>query len=271
MVSTLETAYYQTYTATYDIAKKAEMTYRYERSTDGATTAFINFGYWDVSRSGALAGEQLLTGLRKLQKAYDETRGYDFEIKKEISLRSLDPITLWSLRSKGSCDFDITELAYDMDFAGHYKRRTKSVAVSFSGLSASSGSISATLILTKHRYRISPKASSANDYQNANDATDPRIRVENSLINAVAVSDVMTMAGDAGVFNLDFTANSYVPFENAGVISTWHLELSEFAEADRSLITDVVMHLKYTACNGDNGTPELRKHVKKQSGLISPT
>ena len=66
MESTLETAYYQTYTATYDIAKKAEMAYRYERSTDGATTAFINSGYWDVSRSGALAGEQLLTGLRKL-------------------------------------------------------------------------------------------------------------------------------------------------------------------------------------------------------------
>lgn len=264
MESTLETAYYQTYTAAYDIAKKAELAYHYERSTDGATTTFIDFGYWDVSRSGALAGERLLTGLRKLQQAYDETRGYDFEIKKEISLRSLDPMALWDLRSKGSCDFDITELAFDMDFPGHYKRRIKSVAISFSGLSASSGSISATLTLTDHRYRISPKASSAADYLKAKDSTDPRVRQEQmTLINAVAVADVATAAGDAGVFSLDFTANSYVPFENAGAISTWHLELSDFAEADRTTITDVAVHLKYTACSGDKDNPDLKKFVQE--------
>ena len=50
--------YYQAYTMAYDLAKKAEKLFRFERGL--ATPDFIQFGYWDPAHDGLLAGEQPL-------------------------------------------------------------------------------------------------------------------------------------------------------------------------------------------------------------------
>ena len=43
----------------------------------------------------------------------------------------------------------------------------------------------------------------------------------------------------------------YLPFEGAGVISEWRIELSSpLPQFDYDTITDVVMHLRYTAREG---------------------
>jgi hypothetical protein len=62
---------------------------------------------------------------------------------------------------------------------------------------------------------------------------------------------------DSGVFELNFHDDRYLPFEGAGAISQWALELFSDAASpdfgrplrqfDYGTITDVIMHIKYTA------------------------
>src|SRR5262249_23216487 len=118
--------YYQAYILAYDIAKRAEQVFRFERQTDAN---FIQFGYWDAAHDGLLAGERLYSGLKQLEAAYQSERGYDFEIVKEISIKQVDPLALLRLRQTGVCEFTLLEVLFDMDFPGHYMRRIKSVAV----------------------------------------------------------------------------------------------------------------------------------------------
>src|SRR5439155_495952 len=95
--------YYQAYTLAYDLAKRAEKLFRFER---GLTTSdFIQFGYWDATHDGLLAGERLYNGLKQLEAAYQEKRGHDFEVSKSISLRQVNPLALMQLRDTGTCEF----------------------------------------------------------------------------------------------------------------------------------------------------------------------
>ena len=128
MRGSLKTLYHQVYNLAYDLAKKAEKTYRFERGL--STSNFIQSGYWDAGRDGLLAGEQLYVGLKQLEAAYQENRGYDYEITKHISLRQINPIAVLQLKETGKCEFMLPEVLFDMDFPNHYKRRIKSVSLS---------------------------------------------------------------------------------------------------------------------------------------------
>src|SRR5436190_332586 len=125
---TARSLFYDTYTQAYDLAKKAEKAFKFERP-ELASTSFIQSGYWEAARDGLLWGEHLYNALKQLEAKYLEGRGYDYEITKSVSLRQLDPMQLVSLRETGACIFDIPEVLFDMDFPGHYMRRLKSVSV----------------------------------------------------------------------------------------------------------------------------------------------
>ena len=73
MRGSLKTLYHQVYNLAYDLAKKAERTYCFERGVSNAD--FIQSGYFDAGREGLLAGEQLYVGLKQLEAAYQEKRG----------------------------------------------------------------------------------------------------------------------------------------------------------------------------------------------------
>ncbi len=92
----IRTLYYQAHTLAYDLAKKAEKVFHFERGSTNSN--FIQFGYWDPAYDGLLAGERLYIGLKQLEAAYQEKRGHDFEISKSISLRQLNPLALLRLR-----------------------------------------------------------------------------------------------------------------------------------------------------------------------------
>lgn len=49
------------------------------------------------------------------------------ELTKHISLAQLDPAALLKLRQNGECFMELPEMAFDMDYPGHYFRRLKSV------------------------------------------------------------------------------------------------------------------------------------------------
>ena len=246
MEGEIKTLYYQAYTLAYDIAKKAEKVFRFER---GLTTSnFIQFGYWDAARDGLLAGERLYLGLKQLEAAYQEKRGYDYEVSKSISLRQINPFALLQLKETGTCEFALPEVLFDMDFPGHYLRRIKSVALTVPCVVGPYTSLNCTLRLLEHKFRISAISKDKNDYPEKIDETDDRFSTVNVPIKAIAVS---TGQNDSGVFELNFQGDRYLPFEGAGAISKWRIELpSEFRQFDYDTITDVVLQMRYTAVEG---------------------
>lgn len=248
MEGSLRTLNYQIYTLAYQLAKKAQTAYCFERGIDPSEANFISFGYWNPTRDGLQAGESLYLGLKQLEAAYYEKRGHDYEITKHVSLRQLNPLALFELREKSSCDIALPEILFDMDFPGHYQRRIKSVSLSIPCVVGPYTGISGTLRLIDSEYRFNPIATDSNSYPRAADADSTRFRKNTVPISAIAVSGAQN---DPGTFELNFRDERYIPFEGAGAISKWRLELpSKFKQWDYTTITDVIMHVRYTSKEG---------------------
>lgn len=251
--STLRTSMYQTYQLAYDLAKKAELAFRFERRPTTAQNGvnFIAFGYFNPARDGLQTSQQLYVALKNMDSAYQESRGHDYEMAKSVSLRQLNPYALMALRETGTCTFEIPEVSFDMDFPGHYFRRIKTVSITVPCVVGPHVGVNATLRLLKHRYRTEALAASAKDYVEDRDsgALDPRFRTAIVPVDAVAASSGQN---DAGAFELSIKDERYLPFEGAGAISTWQLTLPplEFRPFDYASIADVVLMLKYTSCDG---------------------
>src|SRR2546430_7143978 len=120
-------------------------------------------------------------GLKQLETAYLEKRGYDYEIPKFISLRQVNPLALLQLRDTGTCEFALPEILFDMDRPGDYLRRIKSVALTVPCVVGPYTSLNCTLRLLEHTFRTSAIATSKNDYPPNMDDTDgdPRFSTVN--------------------------------------------------------------------------------------------
>jgi hypothetical protein len=248
MSDQLKSLYYQAYSFAYDLAKKAEKVFRFEMGL--STSDFIKFGYWDSARDGFLAGEQLYLALKHLENAYVETKPHDYEITKHVSLQQLNPLALIQLKEEGVCEFDLSEEIFDLDYPGHYKRRIKTVSVSIPCVVGPYTSLNCTLRLLKHEYRNSKIAANASDYAKKLEEADERFVFNPIPTTAIAVSQGQN---DSGVFELNFRDERYMPFEGAGVISRWRLDLpQEFRQFDYDSISDVILHISYTAKEGGN-------------------
>src|SRR5262249_47216604 len=110
-------------------------------------------------------------------------------------------------------------------------------------------SLNCTLRLLEHTFRTSAIATGKNDYAMQSDGAnpDPRFSTVNVPITSIAVSSGQN---DSGVFELNFKDERYLPFEGAGVISRWRIELASFRQFDYDTITDVVMNIRYTSVEG---------------------
>ncbi|KAK3937415.1 hypothetical protein QBC46DRAFT_319727 [Diplogelasinospora grovesii] len=246
-----KTLYYQTYTQAYDLAKKVEKAFRFERPqlTGAQGGYYIQAGYWNASKDGLLAGESLYYALKQLEAAYIADRGYDFEVVKNVSLRQVDPMQLIYLRETGACEFAVPEVLYDMDFPGHYMRRIKAVSVTVPCVIGPYSSVNATLRLTSNKYRVNPSLSGGYPETGGPGAGDDRFATTNVPISAIAVS---TGQSDPGVFELSFTSDRYMPFEGAGAASAWRLELPQggVRSFDYGSIADVILTIRYTSLDG---------------------
>lgn len=233
MVSQLSTAYFQSYQLAYTTAKKAEKCLQYELGLQA--TNYVQFGYWDSLKKGLLSGEKLQFDLRRLENAYLEANKREYEIVKQISLEMLDPLALIQLKSLGNCSFEIPEVLYDMDHAGQYFRRLKSVSISIPCVAGPYTAVSATLSQTSGKYRPDDDVSS--------EYIDSTARIK-----SIATSHAQN---DSGLFELNFRDERYLPFEGAGAISSWQLELPQIIrQFDYNTISDVIVHIKYTAWEG---------------------
>ena len=252
MAGQLSTVYFQTYQLAYATARKAEKCLQYELGLEG--TNYVQYSYWDSLKAGLLSGEKLQYDLRRLENAYLEQNKRGLEITKHISLALTNPFALLQLKETGKCGISLPEELFDLDFPGHYFRRIKSISVSIPCIAGPYTSVNATLRLTNNAYRIDKTATTASDYKQTPDDLinlgTGRFRSGASPVAAIATSGAQN---DSGVFELNFRDERYLPFEGAGVESTWSLELMEDAalrQFDYETISDVILHMKYTAQDG---------------------
>jgi len=232
------------YQLAYDLAKTAERGYRTELGV--VTSNFIQYGYFDGTHQGLTAGEQLNIALRQLEKAYLEGQKRQFELTKNISLTKIDLAALTALKTTGICEFNLTEDLFDRDFPGHFYRKIRAVSLSILCNIDATTTVAATLRLMSNSVRLN--TSGANYPRNQDEgvpADDERFAENNVPFKAIAISHGKN---DAGLFELRFDDSRYLPFEGAGIISRWRLEMDGPATAPiRPSISDVVLHLSYTA------------------------
>jgi hypothetical protein len=137
-----------------------------------------------------------------------------------------------------------------MDFPGQYMRRIKTLSVSVPCVAGPYTGVNATLTMLNHSYRVQPTDASsyADKSGNGADGLDARFSTTRVPISSIAVSSGQN---DAGVFELSLTSERYLPFEGAGAISTWKMELPQIIRAfDYGSIADVLLHVKYTSLDG---------------------
>ncbi|OAL53444.1 hypothetical protein IQ07DRAFT_562294 [Pyrenochaeta sp. DS3sAY3a] len=242
MEKSLRSLYFQAYTLAVSSGLQAQAALSFELGK--SIPILQTTGYWDASRDGLFAADHLFLDLKRLEEVHLDTKKSDFEITKTVSLRQINPTALMELRLTGKTNFSVSEFQYDMDFPGHYMRRIRSVAVTIPAVLSPYSNINATLTLMDHSYRITADARTADDYKpNPNS-----FRKDGIPISSIAVS---SGAHDAGVFELNFAGSQYTPFEGAGAISSWRLELpQEIQKFDYTTISDVMLHIQYTALDG---------------------
>ena len=249
MKEQLFAVYKQSYNLAYNMAKKAEKAYKYEMGTE--TASFIQYGYWDNSMQGLAAGEKLQLALRQLEKSHLEENRRELELTKSVSLAMLNPLALIELRQTGKCYVSLPEELFDLDFQGHYFRRIKSVSLSIPSVTGPYTTLGCSLRLLNNSIRINTWMNLADTYEHENDEglwiDDSRFRTSNVPVTSIATS---TAQDDAGVFEFNFRDERYLPFEGAGVISSWAIELTtapELRQFDYSTIADVILHVRFTA------------------------
>ncbi|MFG3092814.1 neuraminidase-like domain-containing protein [Streptomyces antibioticus] len=249
MAGQIAAVHHQAYQLAFDLAKKAERSYCYELACD---KTFIRRTSWDSRRKGLMAHVGLEHDIVRMEASYLADDKREYELTKHISLAQLDPAALLRLRALGRTTIQVPETAFDIDHPNHYMRRIKSAAVSLVCSAGPHTTVAATLTLVGNKYRrtTAEHQGASNDKEKYAEVpgSDERFAYNVGTVASIATS---TAASDSGVFELDFRDERYLPFEGAGAISTWQVELSTVLEQiDRRSITDLVLHLKYTAREG---------------------
>jgi hypothetical protein len=264
MSAQIAQVYFRTYQLALDQARRVERAYQHELGLGASSTPYVRSGQWDSLKRGLLAGEQLHQDLKRMESAFLERNVREFEITKHISLLQLNPGKLLQLKETGSCDFNIPEMLFDIDFPGHYMRRIKMVSLSIPCVVGPYASVNATLRLTKNSIRVAPTATPAVPYATAGDE-DTRFRATHAAVDAIVTS---TAQQDSGMFEPSLRDERYLPFEGSGVISSWTLDLpQDWQPFNYATIADVILHVRYTARDGGH---ELKsKAVEAVEGAVA--
>lgn len=243
MVGQISGIYFQSYQLAYDVAKRAERAYRHELGV--RESSFIQFGYWDSLKKGLLAGERLSYDLKRMEVAYLDQNRREYEIVKHVSLLSIDPVSLVKLKQTGECFVTLPEALFDIDYAGHYMRRIKSVGITVPCVAGPYSGINCTLTLQSSSIRHSNTLSNSK-YGRQTD--DPRFADSVGTVQSIVTSGAQN---DSGMFETNLHDERYLPFEGQGAISTWRIEMPKnFKSFDYNTISDVVLHVRYTARDG---------------------
>lgn len=242
MVERLGSLYFQAYELAYEVGKRAERTYHFERYD---TTSFLQPAYFDKLRQGLLAGQHLLLDLRRMETSYLEHNARDYELTKHVSLVQEFPVEAIDLFSKGKCTITLPEKLFDRDYPSHYLRRIKSLALSLPCVGGAYASVNAKVTVKKSTVRPTPTAALADlDY----------VLPRTSFV-------VSTGQHDAGMFEVMLRDDRYLPCEGAGACAEIEIELADAQpDIDPRQITDAILHLRYTAREGATARSVPERH-----------
>jgi hypothetical protein len=248
--------YYQAYDATMSLCLAAEACWQFERAD--FSTRFVRPSAWNDTYRGLLAGESLKLDLLKMSSAYLKRNERLLEIVKTVSVRQLPASseeyesinTGWEdvvtrLNEEGCVDFEITQAMLDDDYPNQYLRRIKRISVSLPVTVGPYQDIRSILTQTYSAVHLTAGAD-----------VSPRENLRAS--QQIAVS---TGVDDDGLFVFNFDDERYLPFEGTGAISRWKLEFPN-PDAQREMIesiTDIIVHIRYTAKSGSPASRGLSK------------
>ena len=241
-------------------AREAEQLFWYERRDN--LRNFLPEFTWDNLRDGLLSGQKLELALRTMERVYLEVNCREYELMKTLSLCLHFPIAFLSLKSTGFCEIEIPEWMFDLDYPGHYMRRIKNVSLTipcvtgpYVGVHCRFKLLSSTIRVDP--YLIEPSLPCCSDPSDCSPhgadyepmpPDDPRFVHQYGATEAIATSIGQT---DTGLFQLNFNDERYLPFEFAGAVSRWRIELPpENNQFDLNTLSDVVIQLNYTAREG---------------------
>ena len=257
--------YYESYRFAYDTARKAEQAIKRELMRPEVDAQdFVKFNYWDGGRRGLLSGEALYLDLKRMELAYHENNKREYELTRHVSLRQLAPAALLALKTSGSCQVTIPEWVYDLETPGHYMRRIRGVSLTIPAVAGPYTGVGCTLTLTKSTLRTSPLLSDGYARQNGSDS---RFTDYFSATQSIVTTSAQH---DNGLFEANPRDERLLPFEGAGAESTWKLELpAQFRSFDYATISDVVLHIRYTAREG--GVPLREAATENLAELVADT
>ena len=273
--------HYQMYELALQTARQTQRAFNYERGHTARN--FIPQDAWDSLHSGLQAGERLQLALRRMEKAYLDENSREYELTRHISLRQHFPVEILKLKLTGCCEVDIPESMFDLDYPGHYMRRIKSVTLTIPCIVGPFVGVHCRLTLLKSSTRIDPRLTTpeavccsrpapqqapdcpdrdhpmsrpkpmALDLQTTHNGYQP-LPEDSRIVHQYGATDaIATSSGqnDSGLFELAFRDERYLPFELAGAVSRWRIELPpENNYFDLDTLSDVVLHLNYTAREG---------------------
>ena len=125
-------------------------------------------------------------------------------------------------------------------------RRIKTVGITIPCVAGPYTSVSCTLTLTKSSLRKSPLPKDGEYTRQGSE--DDRFVDYFSATQSIVTS---TGQNDSGMFETNLRDERFLPFEGAGAESTWKLEMpADFRQFDYSTISDVILHMRYTAREG---------------------
>lgn len=241
--------YGQHFQFAFDIAKKAERALQHEMGDPNLT--YVQYGYL-AGKEGLLAGEKLMLDIQRMEMAFHDLNQREYELTKNVSLQQLNPLMLLQLRATGRCTVQLPESLFDMDGPGQYFRRIKTVSLSIPCVTGPYASVNCKLTLLKSSIRKTPALTEGGAYARE-DTEDNRFSDYFGSFQSVVTSSAQN---DSGLFEVNLNDERYLPFENAGVISEWNLELpadptqNDPAQFDYQTISDVILHIRYTAREG---------------------
>jgi Tc toxin complex TcA C-terminal TcB-binding domain len=245
MKGAVQGLYSNAFQLAFSVAKKAEQAFQQELGKPDLS--YIQSNYLDGMEGGLLAGEKLLFDVKRMEMDYHDLNVREYELTKHVSLLQVAPLALVQLRATGSCLVSIPEALFDLDGPGHYFRRIKSVAMTIPCVTGPYTGVNCTLSLQNSFIRTSSQISGSGyaDRKNFN-------------ANYGTIQAMVTSSGqvDSGLFETNLEDERYLPFEYSGVISQWQLALpanpmnGEPCQFDFDTITDVILHIRYTAREG---------------------
>jgi len=248
------TLYRQVYDLALQTARDAEQAFRHERKD---VVVELPVFAWDDLHQGLMAGERLDFALRSMERLYMKTNCREYELTKHISLKLQFPLAFLQLKALGWCEIEIPEWMFDLDYPGQYMRRIKNVSVTIPCVVGPYVGVHCRLELLSSGIRMDPSLSGPHACcckDQCGDQKESRYDDYHHLSrNFIGSEAIATSSGqnDAGLFELNFRDERFVPFEFSGAVSRWRIEIPpRNNQFDLETLSDFVMHLNYTSREG---------------------